>query len=118
MGATTSKVEVSDKYNLIQDEKITVHFVQLRKINNTQITPEQLNILFGLNLPKYSILEGTFYPFLYCVSSLIDVTTIANDYGYEVGYLTKQTIHKDQFNAYHKATCLYSNADYYRLERI
>ena len=118
MGLSSSKVNVSDRYNLIEDNKITVHFVQLRKINNTQITPEQLNILFGLNMPKYSILEGTSYPYLYCVSSLIDINTIANDYGYEVGFLTKQTIHKDQFNAYHKVTCLYSNANYYILERI
>ena len=118
MGITTSKTNTTDNYNLVKEEKITVNFIQIVKKHNTNVSPEQLNMLLGLNVPKYSVLEGTEYPYLFCVSTHVDINNILREYGYDIGYCTKQKVFKNEFNAYHKAICSYSGNDYYKLVHI
>jgi hypothetical protein len=118
MGIITSKKSTTDSYNLIEEDKITVNFIQVSKKSNCNVTPDQLNMLLGLNVPKYSILEGTSFPYLFCVTTIVDINSIFRDYGYEVGFSTKQKVFKNEFNAYHIATCSYNGNDYYKLEHI
>lgn len=118
MGVSFGKTNVTDNYNLIQDDKITVNFIQLAKTQECNVTPEQLNMLLGLNVPKYSILEGTEYPYLFCVSTIVDINNIVKDYGYEIGFSTKQKVLKSEFNAYYKAVCCYSGYECYKLVHV
>jgi hypothetical protein len=118
MGIISSKTNISDNYNLVEEDKITVNFIQIAKKQGCNITPDQLNMLLGLDVPKYSILEGTSYPYLFCVSTIVDINTILRDYGYEIGFSTKQKIFKNEFNAYHRAVCSYSGNDCYKLVHV
>ena len=118
MGIVSGKTGVIDNNNLITEDKITVNFIQIYKKPNCNITPEQLNMLLGLNVPKYSVIEGTDYPYLFCVTSITDINTIVRNYGYEIGFSTKQKVFKNEFNSYHKAICNYSGNDYYKLVHI
>lgn len=119
MGTSTSKINTTDYNNLVKEEKITVNFICIGKKQESNISLEQLNILLGLNIPKYSILEGTSsYPYLFCVSSDVDINKILKEYGYEIGYLTKQKVFKNEFNSYHRASCSYYGNELYKLEYI
>ncbi len=118
MGISESKPHHIDNYNLYEDNKITVNFIQIRKAKNCDITLEQLNILLGLNTPKYSILKNTNYPYLFCVGNLVDINKIIEEYGYEVGYSTKQKVFTNEYNSYHKAICSYDVKEYYKLVHV
>jgi hypothetical protein len=117
-GIISSKINTTDNYNIIEEDKITVNFIQIAKKQGCNITPDQLNMLLGLGVPKYSILEGSEYPYLFCVSIIVDINAILQDYGYEIGFSTKQKVFKNEFNAYHIAVCSYSGNDYYGLVHI
>ena len=104
-----------DNYESFEEKFINICFVQLKQLSTSNVKPEQLNVLLGLNVPKYSILEGTEYKYLFCVSSTVNIYDIARSYGYEIGYSTKQKINKIKFNSYHQAICTYSVNDYYKL---
>jgi hypothetical protein len=118
MGIITSKIDTTDNFDLIKEEIIIVNFIQIRKNQECNVSLEQLNMLLGLNVPKYSVLEGTCYPYLFCVNSIVDINKILKEYGYEIGYLTKQKVFKNKFNSDHRATCSYSGNDHYKLECI
>lgn len=114
MGIIGSK-QSNDNYNLYNESIIDVLFCQLNKTNEFSVSPEQLNALLGLNIPKYAIFEGTQFPYVFCVSSLTDINNISKEYGYEVGYITKQSIFKHEFSASHKVSMFRGN---YTLERV
>jgi hypothetical protein len=97
---------------------ITVKFIQISKKTDCKVTPDQLNMVLGLNIPKYSILEGSIFPYLFCVNTIIDINNILKEYGYEIGYSQKQKILKYQFNNNH--TCVSCNSGYlcYKLEKL
>ena len=118
MGIISSKTDITDCYNLIEEDKINVNFIQLQKKPNCTITLEQLNVLLGLNMPKYSILENTNYPYLFCVDSIFNINEIVAEYGYEIGFSTKQKVLKNDFNSYNRAICTYSNYEYYKLVHV
>ncbi len=118
MGIIASKIDTTDNYNLIKEEKITVNFIQIRKNQECNVSLEQLNMLLGLNVPKYSVLDGISYPYLFCVSSVVDISKILKEYGYDIGFSTKQQVLKNEFNAYHRAVCSYSYKEHYKLEHI
>ena len=118
MGNSSSKTHMTDICNLIEEDKINVNFIQLQKKSNCNIMPEQLNILLGLNVPKYSIMDGTTFPYLFCVGTIIDIDNIIKNYGYEIGFITKQKVFRNEFNANYQAICSYSGYDYYRLKLI
>lgn len=118
MGIINSKTKPTDDYNLFEEDKITVNFIQVARKPNSNVTPDQLNMLLGLNVPKYSILDRTSFPYLFCVSPHVDINSILRDYGYDIGFSTKQQVFKNEFTAYHRAVCSYIGNDYYRLEHI
>ena len=118
MGVTLSKLKITDCYNIVETDKITVNFIQLKKKNYCNVSPEQLNMLLGLSVPKFSILEKSNYPYLFCVDSIVDIDKIATEYGYEIGFTTKIKVLKNNFNEYHKATCYYFDGGCYELVRI
>lgn len=118
MGTITSKNDTMDNYNLIKEEKIYVNFIQIAKNEKCNVSLEQLNILLGLNIPKYSILEETSYPYLFCVCSVVDISKILEEYGYEIGFSTKLQVLKNEFNANYRATCSFTYKDWYGLEHI
>jgi hypothetical protein len=64
---------MDDNYNLYNEEQINVNFVQLAKLPGCNITPVQLNKLLGLNIPKYCVVEGVEYPYVFCVSTIVDI---------------------------------------------
>jgi hypothetical protein len=117
MGITASKIDTTDNYDSIKEEKITVNFIQVAKIQESNVSLEQLNMLLGLNIPKYSILDGASYPYLFCVSTVLDINKILKEYGYEIGFSIKQKVFKNEFNFYHRATFSYSNNNY-KLEHM
>jgi hypothetical protein len=100
------------------NDTITVKFIHVSKNKHCKITPEQLNMLLGLNIPKYSILEGTKFPYLFCVNTIININSILNEYGYEVGHSGTQKIFKSQFNKHHVACVCNNGSDCYELEKI
>lgn len=117
MGAKTSKIDCTT--NIITDEKIDVNFIHLKKKSDCNITPEQLKKLLGFNVPNYSFIENSLYPYLFCVSDLIDINKIAYENGYETGLPIKQKELKSKFNKYYKAICKSEDGyDYYTLESI
>lgn len=118
MGINISKQQLSDNYNLYEDNEITVNFIQIRMGKKCKVTLEQLNMLLGLNIPKYSILNNTDYPYLFCVGYVVDINKIMTEYGYDVGFSTKQKVFKNEFNAYHKAICSYNVNEYYKLVHV
>ena len=99
-------------------ETITVKFIHVSKSKDCKITPEQLNMLLGLNIPKYSILEGTKFPYLFCVNTIININRILNEYGYELGHSGTQKILKNKFNKNHVACVCNNGCDCYKLEKI
>ena len=119
MGVYGSKIENSNNYNLLEDDKITVNFVQIKKNSNSiyNVSLEQLNVLLGLNIPKYSIINKFEYPYLFCINSSININNIFREYGYEVGLITKQKVYKNEFNAHYKAIYSYDGENYYKLVR-
>jgi len=118
MGIIASKIDTIDNYDLIKEEKIYVNFIQIAKNEECNTSLEQLNMLLGLNIPKYSVLDGTSYPYLFCVCSVVDINKILKEYGYKIGFLTKQKVLKNEFNSYHIATCSYSGNELYKLKHV
>jgi hypothetical protein len=118
MGNSSSKTQMNDICDSIEENKITVNFIQLQKMTNCNVIPEQLNILLGLNIPKYSVLDGTNFPYLFCVGTMLDINDIIRNYGYEIGFTTKQKVLKNEYNAKYQAICSYRGYDFYRLELI
>lgn len=120
MGITASKINATDDNNLVEEEKITVNFVEVKKKQGSNVTPEQLNLLLGLDVPKYSILEGNIFPYLFCVSLYVDIESILRDYGYEIGNSTKQKVFRNEFNSNHRIACSRNGIDFkiFTLEHI
>ncbi len=105
-------------YNSIEENEIVVNFIQLQKKKNCNVTPDQLNMLLGLEIPKYSILENSNYPYVFCVGLLTNIGKIVREYGYEIGLSTKLMVLKKKFNYDHMAICFFSNGGCYELVRI
>lgn len=119
MGQSQTKTDNNSDYsNALKDDMITVNFIQLKKYPTSTISPEQLNMLLGLSIPRYSIVEGTEYPYLFCVGNQIGIEEIIKSYGYEIGYRTRQKVYKNEFNAFHKTCFAYGGTDYYKLELV
>lgn len=117
MGVIQSTINEEEKNNL-NDELIDVNFVQIKKTVNNNISAEQLNMLLGLNVPRYSILVGTEYKYLYCVSSIVDINNIVRTYGYDVGFSKIQKVFKNEFNSYHRPIITYGENEYFKLVHI
>lgn len=117
MGIKLSKVRVSDNYDLRED-KITVNFIQIKKNPNSNVTPEQLNVLFGLNIPKYSKLGDDEFPYLFCVHMTIDIQNIIKEYRYVIGSNVTYRVDKNKFNSQHKTNINYFANDYGRYELV
>jgi hypothetical protein len=118
MGSLLSKINTDDNYKLYPDDIINVNFIQLQISSNSVVNPDQLNVLLGLNIPKYSLLEGTKYPYLFCIGFVENFEKIIKDYGYEIGFSTKQKVYRAEFNNSHRATCSYHGDQYYKLVLI
>lgn len=118
MGLTSSKINIESEYKLYQDNMINVNFIQIKETTKSTVNPEQLNVLLGLDTPKYSILEKTEYPYLYCIGFGENYDKIIRDYGYEIGFSTKQKVYRAEFNSFHRAICSYAGNEYYKLELI
>jgi hypothetical protein len=118
MGNLESQETIDNDYKLYEDEKINVLFVQVKKNKNCNVELTQFNLLLGLNIPKYSILEGTHYPYLFCVSEKTDIYKIAKEYNYTVGFITKQTVLKSKFNSTHTAYWCCRGKHNYCLENL
>lgn len=109
MGITFSGNDNINDLNKMSNELINVNFVQLRKNSKCNVTPEQFNLLLGLNVPKFSILPETLYPYLFCVSVLVDIEKICFEYGFDIGHKYLQKIYKNEYNCYHYAILDYNN---------
>lgn len=119
MGTRTSKIKISDVNQSYEDDKIEVNFVQLKKKQNCNVTPERLNILFGINIPKYSFNGDLFYPYLFCVSKFININKIIFECGYDGCIPFEKKVFKREFNDYYKTK--YESVDgydYYELVLI
>lgn len=119
MGISSSILNMNnsqDNYKLYYDEeKINVLFVHLAQLPGCNASPEQLNMLLGLNLPKYAIFNGTEYPYVFCVSPLIDIEKISREYGYIVGYSSKIEVFRYEFNSNYRVKASFLQNKYYRL---
>jgi hypothetical protein len=91
-----------EHYSLFDEPTINVLFVQVKPKSGCKISPEQFNLILGLNTPNYTTLEGTPYYYVFCVHDSTDINTIANEYGYEIGYIDKDKVLKSTFNSNHK----------------
>lgn len=109
MGIKFSSNDNIDDFNKTSNEFINVNFVQLRKNSKCIVTPEQFNLLLGLNVPKFSILQETSYPYLFCVSGMIDIDRICFEYGFDIGHKYQQKIYKNEYNCYHYTMLDYNN---------
>ena len=120
LSASSSKINIEDNNNFIKDDLVNVNFIQLKQLSNCVVTPDQLNLLLGLSVPKYSVLEGTEYPYLFCVSGLVDINTIVKEYKYQIGFSTIQKVFRNEFNSSHRATIAYNynEPEYYKLEPV
>ncbi len=108
--------DVEILYNL--DELMSVHFIQVTKKPGCNVTPEQLNTLLGSNIPKYSTLDGTIYPYLYCISDKDNLNKILDDNGYKLGFSKTQQIFKTDFSSRFQARPCYTGKDSYFLKLI
>jgi hypothetical protein len=115
MGISSSKIDCKTNDVLEKNDLVNVNFIQLKKGIGCNVLPEQLNVLLGLNVPKFSELEGTEYPYLFCVSSVTDINKIIKEYRYVIGFETKQKVLRDEFNHNHRTACSYSGNEYYKL---
>ncbi len=85
------------------DNNVNVFFVQLKQLKDSFTTPEQLNLLLGLGTPKYGMLEGTPYPFLFCVHETTNIEEIAKEYKYDILIKEKTTVLRSNFNSSYQA---------------
>ena len=120
MGLSLSSSEINPEIqnNLTKDDLVFVNFVQLKQSEDCVVNPEQLNLLLGLNVPKYSKLEATTYPYLFCICSLVDIDKIDMEYKYEIGISALQRVSKKKFNSNHRAIISYKDYNDYELEFI
>jgi hypothetical protein len=118
MGIINSIISRNDNNNLIDKSTINVSFIHIAKNSNCNVTVDELNNLLGLYIPKYSILEGTNFPYLFCVNIFVDINNILKEYGYDIGFCKKQKVLKKQYNANHRAIMSYDNNECYKLEYI
>ena len=120
LSVSSSKINIEDNNNFTVGDLINVNFIKLRQLPNCVVTPDQLNLLLGLTVPKYSVLEETEYPYLFCVSGLVDIHTIVKEYKYQIGFSTIQKVFRNEFNSSHRATIGYNYNElvYYKLEPI
>jgi len=103
MGSSGSKIQGTDDYKLYKEEMMDVYFVQLGQMLDCTTTPQQLHALLGLNIPHpYTLLNGTPYPYIYCISILQNINKIVDEYRYKIGLISKQSILKSEFNADYK----------------
>ena len=115
----SSKINTEDNSTKINNDLINVNFIQLKQKPGCTVTPEQLNMLLGMNVPKYSILRETEYPYLFCVCDTIEIEEIVREYGYKIGVIIKQKVNKNEFNSNHITWCIYySGNDIYKLVSI
>lgn len=82
-----------------------VKFIRIAKNENCNVTPDELHMLLGLNIPQYSIIheKDTDFPYLFCVNTFVDIDSILRDYGYEIGFSVIQNVRQNQFNDKHTA---------------
>lgn len=117
MGVITSKVKHND-YNLYTEEKINVNFCQITQISDCNVAPEQLMTLLGLNIPKYCVYGGREYSYVFCVSSIDDISEIIKENGYEIRYIQSQKVCKHEFNSYYKVDVSLNGNISYKLSPI
>jgi hypothetical protein len=98
---TKTKIHTTEINN---NNNVNVFFVQLAQLSDSFTTPEQLNLLLGLGTPKYGTLEGTRFPYLFCVHETTNIEQIAKEYKYDILYKQKYTVLKSQFNPSYVAT--------------
>ena len=114
MGIITSKQpKIHDQYHLYDEEMINVYFVKMSQLPSCSITPEQFNVILGLNIPKYFAFEiddNKPYPYIYCIPVLMDINKIADEYGYRIGFISKQKVFKSEFNANHEVRICYDGS--------
>jgi hypothetical protein len=103
MGNFLQKQNDLPNYDLMEDSEVTVNFIQIRPKSNSTVSIEQFNVLLGLDIPKYSILENSVYPYVLCISTSIDIKKICSEYNFEIGIKTIQKIHKNEYNSKHIA---------------
>jgi hypothetical protein len=120
MGLNQSKSDNNnnDDYNILNDNMVLVNFIQLKRLPGSVVEPEQLNMLLGLNIPRYSIVVNTEYPYLFCVGNINGLENIIAGYGYQIGFIQKQKIYKQEYNSNHITVFTYSANDYYKLKII
>jgi hypothetical protein len=116
MGLNQSKSDNNDDFNILNDNMVLVNFIQLKRLPTSTVSPEQLNMLLGLNTPRYSIVENTEYPYLFCVGNINGLENIIAGYGYQIGFIQKQKIYKQEYNSNHITVFTYSGNDYYKLK--
>lgn len=131
MGTKTSKI--SDEYyndiytndnNIlkpIEQNKMLVIFFQVREADTCFFRIDDFAILLGENpneVPMYSILENSHYPYLFCADHQTNIKKICDEFGFEIGFYAKQLVDKEQFNSSYKTTYDRHNIDCFKLEPI
>lgn len=115
----TISVDYSNKYRA--QNKMLVIFFQVKESKECFFSIENFPILLGEypnGIPKYSVLENTEYPYLFCADHKIDIKKVCGEFGFEIGFYTKQLISEDKFNSLHKTTYIYHNIDRFDLVPI
>lgn len=110
MGVSSSKIDAETNDYMSDTNLINVNFIQLKKGIGSNVTPEQLNILLGLNVPKYSKLENDEFPYLFCLNVTTNIQNIIREYRYVIGTNVMCQVDRNKFNAQHK-TCINYFAD-------
>jgi hypothetical protein len=114
MGTKFSKsINDADNYTKMDENDclMEVKFIQLKTTEKCKVSPDQLNLLLGSKIPRYSIVDRTEYSYLYCVKDMSLASKIINENGYEIGFNAKQKIYKTEFNEGYK-TGFDSNFNY------
>ncbi len=119
MGISSSKIDCeTDDGVLADNDLVNVNFIQLKRGIGCNVTPEQLNILLGLNVPKYSYLGDDEFPYLFCVHITTDIQNIIREYRYVIGSNITYKVDKNKFNSQHKTSINYFVSDFEKYELV
>ena len=94
------------KSDNLKDGEMMVYFFQVSQSN--KCTLENFNKILGDDIPIYSMKEGTYYPYLFCIDTNTDVKKICDDNGFDVKFIKKQPVMISEYNSNYMTGCCYN----------
>lgn len=102
----------------IGQDKVMVIFFQVRKNKECILNAGDLRIFLSDDInkvPKHTEFDKLEYPYLFCADSSIDIKRLCEDFGFDVGLMTKQVVLKSQFNSNYRTDFNNERGDIYKL---